>query len=101
MVSKSLYNIVRPNYENASLPVFLNRACKGLNLENLPLSGWTQYYLYISLYCTDVEKPRNEIQIKESVPPEIQQSLHTRWLNEILIHSQPQVRIILIHILGF
>eukprot|EP00375_Theileria_parva_P002907 XP_765588.1 hypothetical protein [Theileria parva strain Muguga] len=79
-----------PNYENASLPVFLNRACKGLNLENLPLSGWTQYYLYISLYCTDVEKPRNEIQIKESVPPEIQQSLHTRWLNEILIHSQPQ-----------
>uniref|UniRef100_A0A3B0MFL5 RAP domain-containing protein n=1 Tax=Theileria annulata TaxID=5874 RepID=A0A3B0MFL5_THEAN len=79
-----------PNHENASLPIFLSRACNGLNLENLPLSGWTQYYLYISLYCTDVEKPRNEVEIKESVPPEIQQSLHTRWLNEILIHSQPQ-----------
>ncbi|UKK00038.2 hypothetical protein MACK_000104 [Theileria orientalis] len=79
-----------PDHENAALPLYLSRACQDLNLENLPLSGWTQYYLYMTLYCADVEKPRNESQIKRSVPFHLQESLFTRLLNEILIHAQPQ-----------
>ncbi|AFZ80569.1 hypothetical protein BEWA_034260 [Theileria equi strain WA] len=79
-----------PTRDNASLPRYLKRACEGLTLENLPLSGWMQYYLYLTLYCTDVEKPSNEKDIKNSIPYEFQESLHTRWLNDILIHAQPQ-----------
>nr|PVC50320.1 hypothetical protein MACL_00002347 [Theileria orientalis] len=79
-----------PDQENAALPLYLSRACRDLNLENLPLSGWTQYYLYMTLYCADVEKPRNESEIKRSIPFHLQESLYTRLLNEILIHAQPQ-----------
>ncbi|KAK2197052.1 hypothetical protein BdWA1_000047 [Babesia duncani] len=83
--------ISRPSLENAALPQYLARCCQGLNLENLPLSGWNQYILYLCLYCTDVEKPQNEFDIKRAVPFEFQESLHIRWLNEIVIHAQNQV----------
>ncbi|EDO05644.1 uncharacterized protein BBOV_IV000440 [Babesia bovis T2Bo] len=79
-----------PTASDSALPTFLQRACSGLSLETLPLSGWTQYILYLTLYCTDVESPRNETEIKHSVPYEFQESLHIRWLNEILVHAQPQ-----------
>lgn len=52
--------------------------------------GWVQYYLYQSLYCTDVEKPNNEIEIKKAIPFELQQSLHLRWLSDIVLNAQPQ-----------
>ncbi|CDR97869.1 hypothetical protein, conserved [Babesia bigemina] len=79
-----------PSNSTSALPVFLERACEHLTLETLPLSGWTQYILYLTLYCTDVERPMNEIAIKSSVPFMFQESLHVRWLNEILVHAQPQ-----------
>ncbi|GFE55287.1 hypothetical protein BaOVIS_026910 [Babesia ovis] len=79
-----------PCVNESALPIFLQRACMHLSLETLPLSGWTQYMLYLTLYCTDVERPQNEAAIKQSIPFEFQESLHTRWLNEILVHAQPQ-----------
>ncbi|GIX65888.1 uncharacterized protein BcabD6B2_53230 [Babesia caballi] len=79
-----------PTNTESVLPLFLERACAGLSLDTLPLSGWTQYILYLTLYCTDVEQPLNEAAIKRSVPFELQESLHVRWLNDILVHAQPQ-----------
>ncbi|ORM40472.1 uncharacterized protein BXIN_1844 [Babesia sp. Xinjiang] len=79
-----------PSKCESALPLFLQRACMTLSLETLPLSGWVQYMLYLTLYCTDVERPQNETAIKQSVPFEFQESLHTRWLNDILVHAQPQ-----------
>lgn len=62
-----------------------------ITLKNLPESGWLQYIIYLILYSADVEKPFCEVAIKKSVPYEIQESLHKRWLTEILIKAQPQV----------
>ncbi|KAK1937282.1 hypothetical protein X943_000746 [Babesia divergens] len=79
-----------PSQTESVLPLFLERLCDKLTLETLPLSGWMQYIIYLTLYCTDVERPFNESAIKKSVPFEFQESLHIRWLNEILVHAQPQ-----------
>ncbi|SCO66535.1 conserved Plasmodium protein, unknown function [Plasmodium vivax] len=72
------------------MPEILKNACEGLTKENIVESGWIQYYLYITLYCCDVEKPRNERMIKESVPFFIQEYLHIKWLDNILITAQNQ-----------
>lgn len=72
------------------LPEILKNACEGLTKENIAESGWVQYYLYMTLYCCDVEKPRNERSIKESVPYFIQEYLHLKWLDNILITAQNQ-----------
>ncbi|EUD68037.1 hypothetical protein C922_01649 [Plasmodium inui San Antonio 1] len=72
------------------LPEILKNACEGLTRENIAESGWIQYYLYMTLYCCDVEKPRNERMIKESVPFFIQEYLHLKWLDHILITAQNQ-----------
>lgn len=88
----------RPSQTESVLPLFLERLCDKLTLETLPLSGWMQYIIYLTLYCTDVERPLNESAIKKSVPFEFQESLHIRWLNEILVHAQPQVRVYMLHV---
>ncbi|GAW80276.1 hypothetical protein, conserved [Plasmodium gonderi] len=72
------------------LPEILKNACEGLTKENIGESGWVQYYLYITLYCCDVEKPCNELMIKESIPLHIQEYLHLKWLDNILITAQNQ-----------
>eukprot|EP00921_Rhytidocystis_pertsovi_P015118 GHVQ01024172.1.p1 GENE.GHVQ01024172.1~~GHVQ01024172.1.p1 ORF type:complete len:454 (+),score=22.58 GHVQ01024172.1:621-1982(+) len=73
------------------LPECLKRACDRLTSGNIAHSGWVQFYLYQTLYCCDTEKPSNEVDIKKAVPLAMQQSLHVRWLESILINAQPQV----------
>ncbi|GAB65787.1 hypothetical protein PCYB_072890 [Plasmodium cynomolgi strain B] len=80
----------RGEISTSFLPEILKNACEGLTRENIAESGWIQYYLYMTLYCCDVEKPRNERMIKESVPFFIQEYLHLKWLDNILITAQNQ-----------
>lgn len=79
-----------PYEDTQFLPELLHQACSYLTKENIPESGWVQYFLYIILYCTDVEKPSNEIEIKKNVPYYIQEYLHFKWLDHILITAQNQ-----------
>lgn len=79
-----------PSTEQTFLPEILHNACNSLTKENLPEAGWVQYFLYLTLYCCDVEKPSNEIEIKKSVPFFIQEYLHVKWLDNILITAQKQ-----------
>ncbi|SBT70985.1 conserved Plasmodium protein, unknown function [Plasmodium malariae] len=72
------------------LPEVLKNACMSLTKENISESGWVQYFLYITLYCCDIEKPSNELEIKESIPFFIQEYLHLKWLDNILITAQNQ-----------
>ncbi|ANQ07363.1 Uncharacterized protein PCOAH_00017060 [Plasmodium coatneyi] len=81
---------IMPNGYTTFLPEILKNACDGLTKENIAESGWIQYYLYMTLYCCDVEKPSNERIIKESVPYFIQEYLHLKWLDNILITAQNQ-----------
>lgn len=61
-----------------------------LSEEQLEHSGWLQFFLYQSLYCADVEKPRAEEAMKRAVPFALQKALHMRWLDSILVNAQPQ-----------
>ncbi|VWU48709.1 conserved protein, unknown function [Hepatocystis sp. ex Piliocolobus tephrosceles] len=79
-----------PCTSNSFICDILKNACSGLTKENLPESGWVQYFLYITLYCCDVEKPLNENNIKKSIPFFIQEYLHLKWLDNILITAQNQ-----------
>ncbi|SOV76399.1 conserved Plasmodium protein, unknown function [Plasmodium sp. gorilla clade G3] len=88
MVINNMYEY--PSKENSFLPEILKNACNSLTKENIPESGWVQYFLYMTLYCCDVEKPSNELQIKESIPYYIQEYLHLKWLDNILITAQNQ-----------
>lgn len=54
----------KPTQHIYVLPLLLNEACKELTITNLPHSGWVQFYLYQTLYCSDVEKPECEEQLK-------------------------------------
>ncbi|SBS85725.1 conserved Plasmodium protein, unknown function [Plasmodium ovale curtisi] len=72
------------------LPEILRNACNGITKENISECGWIQYFLYMTLYCCDVEKPSNEMEIKESIPLFIQEYLHLKWLDNILITAQNQ-----------
>ncbi|CAK9055997.1 unnamed protein product [Durusdinium trenchii] len=73
------------------LPLFVSRACQLLatktELEN---SGWAQFFLYQTLYCVDVEKPACEEAVKRAMPMWIQEVLHHRWLDDIVLLAQPQ-----------
>lgn len=84
-----LYSL-RDAKDNCILAECLRLACSQLNMENLSHSGWVQYYLYQCLYCCDCEKPDTEVAIKRAVPLNVQQSLHIRWLDGILLNAQPQ-----------
>lgn len=95
MVMANLYDLAldEPHIQGGRryvLPVFLQEACRELTIVNLPHSGWVQFFLYQTLYCTDVEKPEAEVQIKRSIPHDFQKSLHLRWLDSILLNGQPQ-----------
>ncbi|KEG01829.1 hypothetical protein YYE_03348 [Plasmodium vinckei vinckei] len=88
IVINNLYEF--PKNGISFLPEILRNACNGLTKENISESGWVQYFLYITLYCCDVEKPINESEIKQSIPYFIQEYLHLKWLDNILITSQNQ-----------
>ncbi|CRG99424.1 conserved Plasmodium protein, unknown function [Plasmodium relictum] len=88
LVINNMYEF--PSKDNSFLPDILTNACKSLTKENISESGWVQYFLYITLYCCDVEKPSNELEIKKSIPFFIQEYLHLKWLDNILITAQNQ-----------
>lgn len=67
MVMSSLYDAQLETEHEQKLfivPILLKEACRQITLTNLPHSGWVQFFLYQTLYCTDVEKPEAEIPIK-------------------------------------
>lgn len=84
----------RPRKDTSSgqylVPVFLRRACEKLTKEQLEHSGWVQFFLYETLYCTDVEQPAAALEIKKAVPFAFQLQLHLTWLDQILVSAQPQ-----------
>jgi hypothetical protein len=70
---------------------FLANACSRLRTTaHLDRSGWAQFWIYQTLYCVDVEKPSNTMEIQKAVPMWIQERLHFRWLDGILTTCQPQ-----------
>ncbi|CAJ1396325.1 unnamed protein product [Effrenium voratum] len=73
------------------LPLFIDRACEQLeNKLEVENSGWAQFFLYQVLYCVDVEKPACEEAVKRAMPMWIQELLHHRWLDNIVLSAQPQ-----------
>jgi hypothetical protein len=73
------------------LPLLVARACEQLQRkEDLDGSGWAQFFLYQTLYAVDVEKPRCEGDVKRAMPMWIQERLHHRWLDGIVLQAQPQ-----------
>eukprot|EP00927_Polykrikos_kofoidii_P021603 TRINITY_DN20397_c0_g1_i1.p1 TRINITY_DN20397_c0_g1~~TRINITY_DN20397_c0_g1_i1.p1 ORF type:complete len:576 (-),score=100.80 TRINITY_DN20397_c0_g1_i1:185-1747(-) len=74
-----------------ALPAILAKTCEDINKRDvLDNSGWAQFFIYQTLYGADVEHPANEIEIKRSVPMWIQERLHDRWLDSIVLQAQPQ-----------
>eukprot|EP00747_Dinoflagellata_sp_TGD_P061978 gnl/TRDRNA2_/TRDRNA2_152767_c0_seq1.p1 gnl/TRDRNA2_/TRDRNA2_152767_c0~~gnl/TRDRNA2_/TRDRNA2_152767_c0_seq1.p1 ORF type:complete len:240 (+),score=39.84 gnl/TRDRNA2_/TRDRNA2_152767_c0_seq1:134-853(+) len=57
---------------------------------DLDASGWAQFFVYQTLYCIDVERPASEEAAKRAVPMWIQERLHHRWLDSIVLQAQPQ-----------
>lgn len=75
----------------ALLPKLVANACEEIGTrEALDASGWAQFFLYQILYCVDVEKPRCEEDVKRAIPMWIQERLHERWLDSIILQAQPQ-----------
>lgn len=83
--------ILGGDYSNG-VPVFLANACAHLRTSaQLDRSGWAQFWIYQSLYCTDVENPKNANEIRNAVPKWVQERLHFRWIDgRILTTCQPQ-----------
>eukprot|EP00933_Yihiella_yeosuensis_P011364 TRINITY_DN11861_c0_g5_i1.p1 TRINITY_DN11861_c0_g5~~TRINITY_DN11861_c0_g5_i1.p1 ORF type:complete len:521 (+),score=87.82 TRINITY_DN11861_c0_g5_i1:36-1565(+) len=77
--------------DHAVLPVLVKRACEQVqDTKELEQSGWAQFFLYQTLYCVDVEKPSCEEAVKRAMPMWIQEYLHQRWLDFIVLQAQPQ-----------
>lgn len=73
------------------LPLLVARACEQVHqTEELDGSGWAQFFLYQTLYAVDVEKPKCEADVKRATPMWIQERLHHRWLDSIVLQAQPQ-----------
>jgi len=73
------------------LPMLVAHACSGVkDVAHLDQGGWVQFFLYQTLYAVDVEKPGCEEAVKRAMPMWIQERLHTRWLNDIVLSAQPQ-----------
>ena len=71
--------------------VFLSNAVSQMKTTaQLDRSGWTQFFIYQTLYGADVEKPDNAHLIQQAVPMWIQERLHYRWLSDIVTTCQPQ-----------
>jgi len=76
---------------SAALPLLVQRACDLVDsADDLDQSGWAQFFLYQTLYCVDVEKPACEEAVKRAMPMWIQERLHHRWLDSIVLMAQPQ-----------
>lgn len=96
MVMANLYDVrVAPREEGDKgrlvLPMLVARACELVEDRTaLDGAGWAQFFLYQTLYCVDVEKPACEEAVKRAVPMWIQERLHQRWLNDIVLLAQPQ-----------
>jgi len=74
-----------------ALPAFVRSACAGIQgKDHLDNSGWAQFFLYQTLYGVDVEQPACEEAVKRLMPMWIQERLHHRWLDNIVLHAQPQ-----------
>jgi len=73
------------------LPTVVSKACDHLKVyQDLDESGWAQFFLYQTLYCVDVEKPKCEEAVKRAMPMWIQERLHHQWLDQIVLNGQPQ-----------
>ncbi|CAE8700273.1 unnamed protein product [Polarella glacialis] len=73
------------------LPLLVARACEQLqDKDELDKTGWSQFFLYQTLYCVDVEKPACEEAVKRAMPMWVQEWLHHRWLDNIVLQAQPQ-----------
>mmetsp|Transcript_55869 Transcript_55869/g.133167 ORF Transcript_55869/g.133167 Transcript_55869/m.133167 type:complete len:510 (+) Transcript_55869:72-1601(+) len=90
MVAAGLQDVELPSGGHV-LPVIVERACASIaSKEDLDRSGWAQFFLYQTLYCVDVEKPASEEMVKRAMPMWIQERLHHRWLDNIILRAQPQ-----------
>merc|ERR1712187_795450 len=84
-----LYDI--PRGDGHAIPALVSAASACIERqENLDNSGWAQFFLYQTLYCVDVEKPACEDAVKRAMPMWIQERLHMRWLDSIVLLAQPQ-----------
>lgn len=91
MVMADLYDVPSACGTGLALPPLVARACESMtSREDLDQSGWLQFFLYQTIYCTDVERPASEVEVKRAVPMWIQERLHERWLDNIVLHAQPQ-----------
>ncbi|CAE7749007.1 SETD4 [Symbiodinium pilosum] len=91
VVMSGLYDVSETANDYPVLPLLIVRACEQLqDKSELEQSGWAQFFLYQTLYCVDVEKPTCEEAVKRAMPMWIQELLHHRWLDSIVIHAQPQ-----------
>jgi len=86
-----LYDGPSGRSDGALLPRLVAGACAQIDRQDeLDASGWAQFFLYQTLYCVDVEKPACEEQVKRAMPMWVQERLHQRWLDGIVLHAQPQ-----------
>lgn len=91
VVMAGLYNAPSSCGGGAALPAIVAKACEGIqSREMLDAAGWAQFFLYQTIYCADVERPDSEIAVKKAVPMWIQERLHERWLDSIVLLAQPQ-----------
>jgi len=89
MVMAGQYDTLGP--AGQVLPALVAAACARVGgREELDNSGWSQFFLYQTLYCVDVEKPASEEAVKQAMPMWIQERLHERWLDSIVLRAQPQ-----------
>eukprot|EP00439_Symbiodinium_sp_Y106_P059752 s503_g8.t1 len=91
VVMSGLYDVSETGQGYPVLPLLIVRACEQLqDKSELEQSGWAQFFLYQTLYCVDVEKPTCEEAVKRAMPMWVQELLHHRWLDSIVLHAQPQ-----------
>lgn len=91
VVMADMYDLPVSPHGPPLLAALLERASGQVSgRQELDGSGWAQFFLYQTLYCTDVERPASEELVKRAVPMWIQERLHERWLDEIVLQSQPQ-----------
>lgn len=78
----------QPTGQDYLLPRLLDRGCQALDAQNLGPAGYSQFHVYQVLYGADVEKPACEHLIKQAIPFKLQERLHLRWVNEVLLKAQ-------------
>jgi len=91
VVMADMYDVTVSPHGPPLLAALIERASGQVHgRQELDGSGWAQFFLYQTLYCVDVERPACEELVKRAMPMWIQERLHERWLDEIVLQSQPQ-----------